>query len=160
MTEVCFLSSHHYRPALQPLRISMSIHETERTSPLDLGPNKGIKRRDAETKEPGIGKDKEHRRSPGGQEEKEVESGEAEKVDHASATAPGQNPALREVGSDEEKDVELDKEEKKHQVLAAPPLPSANVANGKTVFGMKRSSATVMQDMKNASDSTSYLIHF
>ncbi|PBK62885.1 hypothetical protein ARMSODRAFT_556595 [Armillaria solidipes] len=92
----------------------MSIHEIDRTSPLDPGPDESIKREVAETEEPGIGGDGEHERSPAGQEE-EVESGGAKKEELEEDQAPA---------------------------TAAPPT-SATAAFAKTTFGMKRSNPTV-----------------
>ncbi|KAK0442913.1 hypothetical protein EV421DRAFT_1903881 [Armillaria borealis] len=103
----------------------MSIREIDRTSALDPGQVEAIGREDAEAEEPGIGGDGEH----------------------------GQTPAVREVDSDEEKkDAESDEEEKEDQAPAAAPPASANAANAKKVFGMKRSNPTV----KKGNDSYDY----
>ncbi len=50
----------------------------------------------------------------------------------------GQNPAVREVDSDEEED----------QARAHAPPSSANAANAKKIFGMKRSNPTVKKGEK------------
>ncbi|KAK0225064.1 hypothetical protein EDD85DRAFT_980273 [Armillaria nabsnona] len=94
----------------------MSIHEIDRISTSDPGQGEAIGHEDAEAEGPGTGKDGEH----------------------------GQNLAAQEVQSDEEeKDVESNKEENEDQAPAAPPLTSANAANAKKVFGMKRSNPTI-----------------
>ncbi len=99
----------------------MSIRKIDRTSTLDPGQGEAIGREDAEAEGPGIGRDGEH----------------------------GQNLAAREVQSDkEEKDIELNKEENEDQVPAAPPPTSADAANAKKVFGMKRSNPTVKKGEK------------
>ncbi len=99
----------------------MSIHEIDRTLTLDPGQGEAIGHEDAEAEGPGIGRDGEH----------------------------GQNLAAQEVQSaEEEKDVESNKEEKEDQAPAAPPPTSANAANAKKVFGMKRSNPTVNKGEK------------
>ncbi|SJL04803.1 uncharacterized protein ARMOST_08174 [Armillaria ostoyae] len=104
----------------------MSIHEIDRTSPLDPGPDESIRREVAETEEPGIGGDGEHERNPAGQEE-EVESGGAKKG-------------------------ELEEEEEDQAPATAAPPTSATAANAKTTFGMKRSNHIV----KKGNDSYDY----
>ncbi len=99
----------------------MSIREIDRTSTLDPGQEDAIGRGNAKAEGPGIGRDREH----------------------------GQNLAAREVQSaEEEKDVESNKEEKEGQAAAAAPPTSANAANAKKVFGMKRSNLTVNKGEK------------
>ncbi len=99
----------------------MAIHEIDRTSTLDPGQGEAIGREDAEAEGPGIGKDGDH----------------------------VQNLAAQEVQSaEEEKDVESNKEEKEDQTAAAPPPTSADAANAKKVFGMKRSNPMVKKGEK------------
>ncbi len=99
----------------------MSIREIDRTSTLNPGQGEAIGHKDAEAEGPGIGRDGERR----------------------------QNLAAREVQSnEEEKDVESNKEENEDQAPAAPPPTSADAANAKKVFGMKRSNPTVKKGEK------------
>ncbi len=109
----------------------MSIHESDRTSSLDPGPDRVIGRGDAEAGEPGIGGDEEHERSLSRQEEV-VESGKAEEV-------------------------ESDEEEEEHEAPAVAPLAAANA---KTTFGLKRSNPTVKKGVKTIIPLLSYLMNF
>ncbi len=111
----------------------MSIHEIDRTSPLDTGPDKSIRREDAKAEEPGIGGDGEQERSPAGQEA-EVESGEAEE-EEAEEDEDDQAPA------------------------AAAPLTSATAANAKTTFGIKRSNPTVKKGVETISNPFAVVSH-